>query len=232
MSGERQPRVIKRYANRKLYDMSESCYITHDEIARLVKNGDDVRIIDNRTKEDLTALTLTQILFKEEKQHRKTLPLTTLRTILQSGGDFIQRHITQPITELRDEAEETVRRAEETVRKVFGKTQSELDAEGAAAAEEEDRETAETEDAPTSDTSTPARPKGTESLREWIDSTQRAYENLQRTLEDRWTLIIESLGYFDANRQRIAELERRVAALEAERGHTGKGEDEGEGGGP
>ena len=45
MATENEPRVIKRYANRKLYDMRESCYITHDEIATLVKGGEDVKII-------------------------------------------------------------------------------------------------------------------------------------------------------------------------------------------
>ena len=109
MATETEPRVIKRYANRKLYDMQESCYITHDEIANLVKGGEDVQIIDNKTKEDLTTLTLTQILFREEKMQRKGLPLHALRGILQSGGDFIQRQITDPLQTLRDEAEETVR---------------------------------------------------------------------------------------------------------------------------
>ena len=91
MAKTAQPRVIKRYANRKLYDMSESCYITHDEIANLVEAGEEVRIIDNKTKEDLTTRTLTQILFEKEKRNRRTLPLQTLRGLFQTSGDFIQR---------------------------------------------------------------------------------------------------------------------------------------------
>lgn len=110
MSEQKEPRVIKRYANRKLYDMSESCYITHDEIANLVREGEEVRIIDNRTQEDLTSATLTQILLDEEKRVKRPLPIDTLRNFFQSGGDFIQRHIKQPVATLREEAERNVRR--------------------------------------------------------------------------------------------------------------------------
>jgi len=110
MSDRREPRIIKRYANRKLYDMSESCYITHEEIATLVRHGEEVRIIDNRTQEDLTSATLTQILLDEEKRVKRPLPIDTLRNFFQTGGDFIQKKIKQPVVSLREEAEEKVRR--------------------------------------------------------------------------------------------------------------------------
>ena len=110
MSEPKEPRVIKRYANRKLYDMSQSCYITHDEIASLVREGEEVRIIDNRTQEDLTSATLTQILLEEERRVKRPLPIDTLRNFFQSGGDFIHRHIKQPVASLREEAERNVRR--------------------------------------------------------------------------------------------------------------------------
>lgn len=110
MSEPKEPRVIKRYANRKLYDMSQSCYVTHDEIASLVREGEEIRIIDNRTQEDLTSATLTQILLEEEKRVKRPLPIDTLRNFFQSGGDFIQRHIKQPVATLREEAERNVRR--------------------------------------------------------------------------------------------------------------------------
>ena len=113
MSERREPRIIKRYANRKLYDMSESCYITHEEIAVLVRNGEEVRIIDNRTQEDLTSATLTQILLDEEKRVKRPLPIDTLRNFFQTGGDFIQKKIKQPVASLREEAEK--------VRRVFGR---------------------------------------------------------------------------------------------------------------
>ncbi|MCB9728352.1 MAG: polyhydroxyalkanoate synthesis regulator DNA-binding domain-containing protein [Deltaproteobacteria bacterium] len=204
MAEEKQPRVIKRYANRKLYDMSESCYITHDEIARLVRDGEEVRIIDNRTKEDLTTLTLTQILFKEEKNQRKTLPLHTLRGLLQTSGDFIQRHITQPVTSLREEAEDAVTKVRNAL-----KARAELEEREAVEAEasEETEEEAAVGDA--------ARQPPRDALREWLENSQRSFESLQRNLEERWELVFSSLGHLDANRKRIRELEARVEALEA-----------------
>ena len=63
-------RVIKRYANRKLYDTQHSCYVTLEQIAQMIRDGEDVRIIDNNSKEDLTSVTLAQIIFEEEKKRR------------------------------------------------------------------------------------------------------------------------------------------------------------------
>ena len=216
MATETEPRVIKRYANRKLYDMQESCYITHDEIANLVKGGEDVQIIDNKTKEDLTTLTLTQILFREEKMQRKGLPLHALRGILQSGGDFIQRQITDPLQTLRDEAEETVR----TISHVFRR-----DDEGNEVLEEVPFESI-TIEAPVSltddlqdDGRNPAA-----AMREWVDSTQKSIETFQRTFEERWSLTFNALTLINESKQRIAELEARVAQLEARLGQGDKEE--------
>ena len=61
---KKEPKVIKRYTNRKLYDTVESRYVTLDEIAQMIKAGAEVKIIDNRTKEDLTSVTLAQIIFE------------------------------------------------------------------------------------------------------------------------------------------------------------------------
>src|SRR5262249_11748109 len=65
---KKEPKVIKRYTNRKLYDTVESRYVTLDEIAQMIKGGAEVKIIDNRSKEDLTSVTLAQIIFEEEKK--------------------------------------------------------------------------------------------------------------------------------------------------------------------
>ncbi|TNF26826.1 MAG: transcriptional regulator [Deltaproteobacteria bacterium] len=197
MGQEKGPRVIKRYANRKLYDMSESCYITHDEIAALVEEGEEVRIIDNRTKEDLTSATLTQILFDKERKARK-LPIDTLRNLFQSSTDFVQKHITQPVTNLKDEAEKKVS-------KVFRVRGGEKELEP------------EPEPEPILDPE--PRAKATDALREWVNSTQSAYESLQRNVEDRWSVVTKYLGQFDVNHRRIVELERRVKTLEAQLAH-------------
>jgi polyhydroxyalkanoate synthesis repressor PhaR len=89
-----EPRVIKRYANRKLYDTQRSRYVTLDQIAEMIRSGEDVRIVDNNSKEDLTAITLTQIIFEEEKKG-SFLPLSALRNIIQSGGNSITSIATQ-----------------------------------------------------------------------------------------------------------------------------------------
>src|SRR6185312_5630363 len=53
-----------------------------------IRNGDDVKIVDNKTKEDLTTVTLAQIIFEEEKKQRSFLPLGAMRNIIQSGGEW------------------------------------------------------------------------------------------------------------------------------------------------
>ena len=71
----REPKVIKRYTNRKLYDTVESRYVTLEEIAGMIKAGAEVKIVDNRTKEDLTSVTLAQIIFEEAVSYTHlTLP--------------------------------------------------------------------------------------------------------------------------------------------------------------
>lgn len=110
-------RIIKRYANRKLYDLQQSSYITHEEIAQLVRGGEDVRIIDNRTKEDLTTATLAQIFLDEEKRATRAMPVETIRNLFHQGGEFIQRKFKQPVVNLRDEAEKNVKRVFAGIRK-------------------------------------------------------------------------------------------------------------------
>src|SRR5712691_7229557 len=83
-----ETRIIKRYANRKLYDTEHSRYVTLDQISEMIRAGDDVKIVDNKTKEDLTTVTLAQIIFEEEKKQRSFLPLAAMRNIIQSGGQW------------------------------------------------------------------------------------------------------------------------------------------------
>jgi polyhydroxyalkanoate synthesis regulator protein len=66
----RKNRIIKRYQNRKLYDTNASRYVTLDDIATLIREGEDVQIIDNQNQDDLTSVTLTQIIFEQEKKRR------------------------------------------------------------------------------------------------------------------------------------------------------------------
>ncbi|MBN1282631.1 MAG: polyhydroxyalkanoate synthesis regulator DNA-binding domain-containing protein [Proteobacteria bacterium] len=91
---QRHPKIIKRYQNRKLYDTSDSCYVTLEDISEMIKQGDEVQIIDNTTKEDLTAVTLAQIIFEEQKRKTNVLPLGTFRQIIQGGGEALRELVT------------------------------------------------------------------------------------------------------------------------------------------
>jgi polyhydroxyalkanoate synthesis repressor PhaR len=110
--GEGGARVIKRYANRKLYDTRESRYVTLQQIAKLVREGEDVAIIDNTTKEDLTNVTLAQIIYEEEKNASETdravASVGTLRHFIQQGGERLMTSLREgPVGKLiarKDEA--------------------------------------------------------------------------------------------------------------------------------
>ena len=81
-----EPRVIKRYANRKLYDTTSSQYVTLEQIAHMVRAGEEVKVLDNASKEDLTSVTLAQIIFEEEKRQKSFIPLGAMRHLIQTGG--------------------------------------------------------------------------------------------------------------------------------------------------
>lgn len=79
--------LIKRYPNRKLYDTEAKQYVTLDGIATLIREGEDVQVVDHATGDDLTAVTLTQIIVEQEKKRRGFLPKTVLTGLVQAGGD-------------------------------------------------------------------------------------------------------------------------------------------------
>ena len=81
------PKIVKRYANRKLYDTERSCYVTLDDISLMIRSGEDVTVIDNKSGEDLTSVTLAQIIFETEKK-KHFMPLNLLRGLIQNSGQF------------------------------------------------------------------------------------------------------------------------------------------------
>jgi len=96
--------VIKRYANRKLYDTENKKYITLDALAKLIRLGEEVQVIDNVAGEDLTAVTLTQIIMEQEKKEGDFLPRSVLAALIQSGGkslSAIREKLTSPLDLLR-----------------------------------------------------------------------------------------------------------------------------------
>jgi polyhydroxyalkanoate synthesis repressor PhaR len=82
--------VIKKYENRRLYDTSGSRYINLDEIAALVRNGNDVKVVDAKTGDDLTRVTLTQIIVEEAKDQPAGLPLELLRQLILASDKVRQ----------------------------------------------------------------------------------------------------------------------------------------------
>ncbi len=78
-------RVVKRYESRKLYDTEESRYVSLDEIAVWVRAGQEVQVIDNRSSQDVTAQTLTQIILEEGRNGRSRIPAEVLRDLVRFG---------------------------------------------------------------------------------------------------------------------------------------------------
>jgi polyhydroxyalkanoate synthesis repressor PhaR len=91
---DRPRRVIKRYSNRKLYDTKDSRYVTLLQIAEMVRIGEEVQIIDNNTKDDLTEVTLAQIIYEEQK-NAKNVPLQTLKELIHQRTENV-------LTQLRE----------------------------------------------------------------------------------------------------------------------------------
>lgn len=88
----RKPIVIKKYENRRLYDTTNSRYINQDEIARMIRGGQEVQVLDAATGEDLTRLVLTQIIVEDAKEPDSTFPLDILRQMVVASGKATQEN--------------------------------------------------------------------------------------------------------------------------------------------
>lgn len=88
-------RIIKRYSNRKLYDTRGSSYVTLLQIAEMIRDGEDVQIIDNATKDDKTDVTLALIISEELRNKPRAIPIPTLKALIRHGGGRI-------LTQLRE----------------------------------------------------------------------------------------------------------------------------------
>ncbi len=112
--------VIKRYPNRKLYDTDAKRYITLNEIAALIRAGEEVVVMDHATDEDLTAVVLTQIIFEQEKAQKGFLPKSVLTNLVRAGGDTLgtlRRGLSLPLDLWRHVDEEIDHRVQALVSK-------------------------------------------------------------------------------------------------------------------
>ena len=85
--------VIKKYANRRLYNTATSTYVTLDDLSAMVKSGTDFLVYDAKTGEDITRSVLTQIIFEEENKGTNLLPINFLRQLIRFYGDSMQAFV-------------------------------------------------------------------------------------------------------------------------------------------
>src|ERR1700755_2639754 len=91
MAKSDEPVIIKKYANRRLYNTGTSTYVTLEDLASMVKAGEDFGVYDAKTSEDITRSVLTQIIFEQEnKEGQNLLPITFLRQLIRFYGDSMQ----------------------------------------------------------------------------------------------------------------------------------------------
>jgi len=100
--------IIKRYPNRKLYDTDAKKYVTLDEIAVLVREGEEVTVIDHESGDDVTSLTLTQIILEQEKKKSGYLSTSTLANLIRSGGASLGTSINDTFGSFRKSVQKSV----------------------------------------------------------------------------------------------------------------------------
>jgi len=117
-----EPVVIKKYANRRLYNTGESKYVTLDDLSQMVREGADFVVLDAKTGEDITRSVLTQIIFEQESRGQNLLPVQFLRRLIRFYGDQMQGFL-PPYLEMSMEsfskAQEQMR---ENMSRAFGAT--------------------------------------------------------------------------------------------------------------
>lgn len=191
-------RLIKRYGNRKLYDTSESRYITLDEIARLVRSGNDVKVIDNENGDDLTAITFAQIILEEEKRRSSLLSLGLLRELVQHGEDTLAQLKTQVekgVEAIGTIGEKAGRRVQEMV---AGTVQGERDEQLGAP-----------------EVSSPAGSNGGKSFfDDLLAAPQRRLEALQRTIDERIKSSVGRITSHPVVQHEVQRIERSIKKLE------------------
>lgn len=93
--------VLKKYGNRRLYDTEKSAYVTLDDVTAAIRSGREVEIADAKTREDVTAFILTQIVLEEARKKNFLFPVPFLHMIIRYGdsamGEFFEKYLQQVI---------------------------------------------------------------------------------------------------------------------------------------
>jgi len=181
---KKDAKVIKRYSNRKLYDTVESRYVTLDEIAKMIQDGAEVRIVDNRSKEDLTSVTLAQIIFEQEKK-KSRMPLAVLKDIIRHPGEalaeFVQKEVAPRVSSLKDEAEQRVGTLKEKAGSIF-------------------RREGEGEPRP--------------GVKEMVAASQRALDEFQKKIDDRIKAVVDTMASIPSLSRDLGRLASKIDELE------------------
>lgn len=82
--------LIKRYGNRRLYNTETKSYVNYQELVKLIRDGNDIQVIDSKTKSDVTKSVLMQVIIEEEKNEKNLLPLPFLFQVIRSQEESIQ----------------------------------------------------------------------------------------------------------------------------------------------
>lgn len=193
-STDRARRIIKRYSNRKLYDTRDSRYVTLLQIADMVRAGEDVQIIDNATKEDKTEVTLALIISEELKSQPRSVPLGTLRDLIHQRGEKL-------LTQLR---EGPIGRLIPGV----GEGKDEL---------APDSEVPSSDAVPVSSGTGDSSSSGATSTHtEGSKNDVSPFEQWRHAIDERIRMILPSFVGFKDLQQRVEQLTKKVAELEAE----------------
>ena len=114
--GKAEKIVIKKYANRRLYNTAKSSYVTLDDLAKMVRAGDDFAVYDAKSGDDITRSVLTQIIFEEEAKGQSMLPTNFLRQLISLYGDALQGVVPSYL----EASMQTFAQNQERMRQAFG----------------------------------------------------------------------------------------------------------------
>ena len=120
MAKSTEPVTIKKYANRRLYNTGTSTYVTLEDLALMVKNGEDFVVYDAKSTDDITHSVLTQIIFEQEGKGQNLLPINFLRQMIRFYGDSMQTLVPRYLDMSMDNFSKEQGNFREQISKTFG----------------------------------------------------------------------------------------------------------------
>lgn len=191
-------RIIKRYSNRKLYDTQASAYVTLLQIAEMIREGEDVQIIDNATKVDKTDVTLALIISEELKSKPRAIPLPTLKALVRHRGERILTHL-----------------REGPIGRLIPKDENAPLEEGAISAPTDAVAAPEAPEAPSMDDEDDMSQN-----KDAKGGLRATLEHWQTTVDERIRAALPNFSAFRELEQQVSRLSERLEALERRLGHS------------